>query len=336
MQLRRTAPALEHRLCIAKLLVQWCAMSADDLRVRFGALRAWGVDGQRAPHKPLLALWAIGRCLRGEPRLAPFESVDVELSALLARFGPHRKAVHPQYPFWRMRKDGVWEIDRPELVDETSSRDATKASLIEHNIHGGLHAGDYDALRANPGLAVAIADSIVDAHFPESYRDDILEAVGIGESVGRPDPVLREELADVQGVYQTTRRQRHPGFRPAVLAVYGERCAVCGYGVRVADAPVTLDAAHIHWLRDAGPWQLDNGMALCVLHHRLFDRGAFALSADLRISVSNRVAGSGFEESLGRFHGELLAVIPKRVGDRPAPAYVEWHYREVFRLPQRA
>ena len=124
-------------------------MDAGDLGVRFGALRAWRADGQRAPHKPLLALWAIGRCLRGEPRLAPFELVDAQLSALLARFGPHRKAVHSQYPFWRMRKDGVWEIDRPALVEETASRDATRQSLVEHNIHGGLHAVDYDALRAN-------------------------------------------------------------------------------------------------------------------------------------------------------------------------------------------
>ena len=312
-------------------------MDADDLRVRFGGLRAWRADGQRAPHKPLLALWAIGRSMRGEPRLAPFAFVDVELSGLLARFGPHGRAVRTHYPFWRMRKDGIWEVDRPALVKETASGDATRESLVEYRIHGGLHARDYDALRANPGLASAIADSIIEAHFPESYRYDILDAVGIdGSRAGSARPGAREELADVQGVYRTTRRRRHPGFRPAVLAVYGERCAVCGCGVRVADVAVTVEAAHIHWLRDAGPWRLDNGMALCVLHHRMFDRGAFALSGDLRISVSNRVDGPGVEESLGRFHGQVLTVVPKRAGDRPAPEHVEWHFREVFRLPQRA
>ena len=44
----------------------------NNLLRRFASLRIWTRDGIRAPHKPLLALWAISRCLRGRPRMSPF------------------------------------------------------------------------------------------------------------------------------------------------------------------------------------------------------------------------------------------------------------------------
>jgi hypothetical protein len=35
-----------------------------------------------------------------------------------------------------------------------------------------------------------------------------------------------------------------------------------------------------------------NGLALCSLHHKLFDRGAFSLSDGLEVQISQRVNGS--------------------------------------------
>ena len=313
-------------------------MVADSLERRFLALRLGSGNGKRAPHKPLLALWAIGRCLNGQPRLASFEEVDVALKRLLHSFGPHRRSAHTEYPFWRMRKDDVWEVDRPDSVTETRRGDAHVGSLKKNNIHGGLMEDDYQAFCRDPQLARDVALSLIEAHFPESYRDDILEAVGIDKGIGatalaRRDPVL----GDVKGEYETgRRRKRHPGFRPAVLEVYGEQCAVCAFGVRVADRSAALEAAHIHWLKDAGPWDVSNGLSLCALHHRLFDRGAFALTGDLEIRVSVRVAGPGADEALGRFHGQRLRVLPRRDRHRPDPRFAEWHFREVFQQPARS
>jgi putative restriction endonuclease len=34
--------------------------------------------------------------------------------------------------------------------------------------------------------------------------------------------------------------------------------------------------------------ELDNGLALCSLHHKLFDRGVFGLDDDLTVVVSLR------------------------------------------------
>lgn len=48
-------------------------------------------------------------------------------------------------------------------------------------------------------------------------------------------------------------------------------------------------------------------MALCALHHKLFDRGAFTLSNNLELLVSDKANGTqGFHESLMQHHGKII------------------------------
>ena len=42
-------------------------MTLTEIKEKFDAITVWKRGGERAPHKPLLALYAIGRALRGEP-----------------------------------------------------------------------------------------------------------------------------------------------------------------------------------------------------------------------------------------------------------------------------
>jgi hypothetical protein len=50
-------------------------------------------------------------------------------------------------------------------------------------------------------------------------------------------------------------------------------------------------------------------LALCALHHKLFDRGAFSLSNDLKVEVSSRVNGTGgLIECLVQFNAIAIAV----------------------------
>ena len=309
-------------------------MEPGNLPDRFGALRTW--TSGRAPHKPLLALWAIGRCLRGEPRMVPFSLVDRELTRLLERFGPPGGRANTRYPFWRMCKDGIWEVDRAELVSQTTSGDALHKDLIDLDIHGGLLANDYSAIQAEPGIALRVADSLIEAHFPDTYRDDILRATGIDLARGvgpNSDADSVYQLGEPRRHYEASRRlRRDPAFRFAVLAAYGDQCAICRFDVRMAGSPLAIEAAHIHWHTAFGPADVRNGLALCALHHRLFDRGAFTLSEDdLRICVSKAANGQGFDESLGRFNGQRLGVLPRRDFDLPASKFLSWHHEQVFR-----
>ena len=152
-----------------------------DLQERFSNLRIWSQRGQRAPYKPLALISAIASCLKAEPRMMPFISVDERLRDMVRLFGPHRAVVsrNGQYPFYFLQNDGVWELDRPHLVDLGSNgRHPTRESLLQNNIHGGLLATDYSLMKEEPEVALNIAYALVDAHFAPSLHEDILSAAG--------------------------------------------------------------------------------------------------------------------------------------------------------------
>jgi putative restriction endonuclease len=69
------------------------------------------------------------------------------------------------------------------------------------------------------------------------------------------------------------------------------RCAVCGFDVRLGSVSIALDAAHIRWHQAGGPDLERNGLALCVLHHKTFDLGAFTVNQDGLLLVSDQAHG---------------------------------------------
>ena len=66
-------------------------MDREEIVQKFETLKVWQKGAERAPHKPLLVLYAIGQLLQGKDRLLPFFEVDEKLKGLLQDFGPKRK-----------------------------------------------------------------------------------------------------------------------------------------------------------------------------------------------------------------------------------------------------
>ena len=78
-----------------------------------------------------------------------------------------------------------------------------------------------------------------------------------------------------------------------------------------------------------------NGLCLCVLHHRRFDRGAIGLSDHKlpRLLVSEHLHGSGgLIDSALRYRDSELAM-PIGVAYRTRREFVHWHSAQVFRKP---
>ena len=290
-------------------------MNPDDLYDSFDKLNFWKASGQRAPHKPLLALWAIGRCLRGNNRMVSYREASHALKLLLIRFGPPRKKIHPEDPFWRLQFDEVWEVSDSDRISVTTSGGAHVSSLLREDAHGGFPEKIYSTLRTNTQLAFRIVYLLLDAHFPQTLHDDVLQAVGI-----------ESEFEYVK------RRSRNRHFSDEVLTAYGHRCVVCNFAIRMGKDPIALEAAHIRWHCAQGPDLVRNALALCALHHRLFDVGAFTLSSDRKIMVSAHATGIGYDDALGRFHSNDI-YLPENVDDSPDSRFIKWHHHNVFDCP---
>ncbi|WP_419938959.1 phosphorothioated DNA-binding restriction endonuclease [Candidatus Palauibacter sp.] len=322
-------------------------MGRDEFLSLIEGINVWRRGDSRAPHKPLLLLLALARVARGEARLAGYEAVvEDALTELLRRFGPPRVSHHPDQPFQRLPRDGLWEIRGLETPG--SARIEGRVPLRElRKMEGGFPAPVHRLLRRNPQLVEDAVRRILEGHFPASLHTDIRDAVGLPDygtplveawagSAAAAGTLLRETPAPVAGPPRSATTPRDPRFRHRVLRAYERRCAVCGFDVRVEDQLLGLEAAHIKWHAAGGPDEVPNGLALCSFHHKALDVGALGLEEageSVAVLVSSEVNGqSAAVRHLLDFRGERLRP-PRGRELAPAVEFVAWHRREVFRGP---
>jgi len=281
---------------------------------RLGKLNVWKRGAKRAPHKPLLLLHMLGRLQRGEGRLVGFSEVEKPLTSLLAAFGPPTRP-SPQNPYWYLQADGVWVFEGSTSGLAGPTNTPRIGALRDSPTLAGLPRADFEMLRADPILLSTAARLLLEQHFPETLHQDILQAVGLS--------------LDISG--STTKRRRDPRFRPAVLAAYDFRCAVCDWQL-VADGVVDgLEAAHVKWHAADGPDEVSNGLALCSLHHKALDRGWCGVDESGRLRISHAVSGNdAFASMLGRFDDKPLRMA-RRAEDSLRSEHRRWHWSEVFR-----
>lgn len=285
-------------------------MNAIELKNKISKLSVWKKGDTRAPHKPLLILYALGRLQDHSSNLLSYQEVRDKLKNLLKAFGPIRKSYHPEEPFVRLTKDGIWSLNVDPSTVEISDK-----WLLSNGIRGGFNEEVYSALANDDNLIREIAELILNEHFPDTTHEDILAAVGLEIENGK-------------------RRVRDPKFRDRILSAYEYSCAVCGFNVRLGHNLIAIEAAHIKWHQAGGPDREENGIALCAMHHKLFDRGVFTINESKELIVSADAHGIGSDEWLKRYHGQQIRT-PIQPDYQPNDLFVNWHIREVFRGPGR-
>lgn len=292
----------------------------DEWLERIAGIRQWARRGERAPHKPLLLLYAMGRLQRTGSTEMTYVEAEPALAELLRDFGPPGRSSSPAYPFHHLQTDRLWIVTSPGGEDPGSSPGRPRRARAV--------GPDFEAaLRADPRLLVLAARFLLDANFPESLHPDICSVAG-----------LDLEAVEVQAVREraASLRRRDPRFRDAVLVAYEYRCAMCGYDGRLGTEAVGLDAAHVRWWAFEGPDTVDNALCLCSFHHKLLDRGVVGIGDDHTVDVSSRFVGRGRAgevfvlDLLGRPLHE-----PQRGQALPALDHVQWHRGQVFSGPAR-
>jgi putative restriction endonuclease len=281
------------------------------------ALRQYQGDGKRAPHKPLLVLLALGQLANSGSSSMSWSVTERRLGDMLAEFGTSSTngASSAAYPFTRLRSDGVWQLSRDVPNDNVGP-------LNSEPIDGHFTPEIEKELLESSEVLNAVARSLVESQFPLTVAPDVLTAVGLD-----PDTVLAPTSAVVSGV---EKRKRNANWRRQIVAAWDRSCAFCGYDGALLGAPVGIEAAHIRWFNFGGPDSLDNGLALCSLHHKLLDRGAIGLRDPGTIYVSDAFSAVG---DIGRavysLHGRELQ--PRPGTSLPAVEHVLWHRQEVFK-----
>ncbi|MBT2235080.1 phosphorothioated DNA-binding restriction endonuclease [Nonomuraea sp. NEAU-A123] len=289
---------------------------------RVAEIRRWTRGGERAPHKPLLLLYVLGHFQRNGNRPIPFSAAEAELKKLLKEYGPPRDT-SPGYPFHHLTSDGLWLVDTRH---GPGSPGPELGRLRDSQASGRLHPDLARALSEEPGLLARMARYLLDANFAPSLQADLcllagldLETLETGGEIRKP-PVVR----------------RGAGFRDQVLMAYEYCCAFCSYDGWLDGAVVGLDAAHVRWWAFDGPDDLANGLCLCAIHHKLFDKGVLGLTAERTIAVSARFVG---RSQASRDMVLILAGRPVRVPQSGLDAveqdHIGWHGRQVFRTPAR-
>ena len=145
---------------------------------------------------------------------------------------------------------------------------------------------------------------------------------------GAEQAVESEEMVVLRRRYVTVeakRRLHQDAFRALVMTAYKTRCAVCGL-----PRDELLDAAHILAYRDErGRPEVPNGLALCQLHHRAYDRNLVGIRPDYIVEVSASLLdtsdGPVLEHVLKDFQGSPLR-LPRRRVDLPSPDYLDERY----------
>lgn len=287
-------------------------------------LKTWKRGGERAPHKPLLLLYALAKYTNDPEAKLGFSLIEDDIHELLNEFWKIRPSKHHvNDPFWRLQNDKIWQVEADGEIRQTSSGSAYVADLKRHNAVGFFSHNVAKEIRDNPNLVQRAVQKLLDEHFPETLHMSLRESVGLFHGT-------------ISYEKSSKKIRRDPKFRENVLHAYGYSCAVCGFNLRVKTLPVGLEAAHIKWHQYGGPDTENNGLALCATHHKLLDSGVLTLSEDYRVILSKWVHSPDDSDKFIEQHQEREIRLPTNKKHSPGKDYIRWHRKEVFKEPEIA
>jgi putative restriction endonuclease len=241
----------------------------------------------------------------------PYEEVKASVVPLLELFGhPKRGAQQVYDPFGRlMKQDRVWSVDAPRWTGGDPTDGALRGAT------GRLATEYLEAAEDDPTFVRDAVRAVLARYFREGEHEELLGQLGPPTQwagVGGTTAGDSDEL------------ERDPAFRERVLNAYAFKCAATSFQAHLGRQAFGLEAAHIRPHSEGGACDVTNGISLNPILHRLFDMGAWALSDERRILVSDRYSESGWPV-LDSLRGRLLAP-PKNASDAPAIDNI-WYHR---------
>jgi putative restriction endonuclease len=182
------------------------------------------------------------------------------------------------------------------------------------------------AIAFRPDFLAAYIENLEALHGTGGSSDEVevLEEIAKDpESV--EDSEIEDEIPQERqyAIIRTKRALRDSNFRDRVLTAYGHRCAMCGLQLKLLDAAHILPVDH-----PDSTDQTCNGVSLCTLHHRAFDRGFVTFDVQFKTHLDESQAeefkNTGHDGGIDDFRKLLrpLLILPPDKKERPKAEYI--------------
>lgn len=257
-----------------------------------------------APNKPLLLLYLISNLYNNNSSLTNWATVNKELGEVLMNYGNKGNVLDP---FFRLRTDKLFEVPAIDKSNFTNPQEGGFIAYLNRENPEGFLPKEFEIFLLQADNMSKVIGIILHKYFPMTIHDMVLTDLNLPYTYHLP-VMPRSEI----------RRER--AFSKTVLSKYKYRCLFCDYYGVLNKKNVGIDAAHIVMHSRGGSNSIDNGLSLCSLCHRLFDRGALSLDGGFNILVSPF------------YEGKLNVKINEPIVNPTANMliHVNWHRREIF------
>lgn len=249
----------------------------------------------------------------------PFLSTQKGIFRARAQTGPAALSIQTS---WRSPYDdeqvetGFMYAYRTGEVDQPDNRALRQAFVLQTPL--------VYFLATRPGWYKPVYPAFVVGDDPSARQ----VVVSPGRMVGPLDerePFLVEDPIERRYAVRETRTRLHQArFRGRVLYAYAHTCTIC----RLKEDRL-LEAAHIAGdLEAAGQPIVPNGLSLCSIHHKAYDRDLIGVAPDYTVRVSKRLLEDDdgpMLELLKQFHTHAI-VVPSRAAWRPDPERLAERY----------
>lgn len=263
-------------------------------------------------HKPLLLLLTISEVIRGHKNQFLYDDLESSLTSLLSKYGlKNTKTVNPQYPFIYLASNAtIWHctLDKGTLKHPDAAR---RKDLLGSF---GSFSTEFYQFISSQNNAIKCIQHLLDSYWPEAYHAEILYDLGVFE------------LGSTQN---SAKKDRSRKFVEEVLDAYERKCAICYQSIRLGDTLVGIDACHLKPIQHFGDDNINNGIALCKIHHWAIDRGAISISNEMSLMVSKKLNGNKLFDYFTSFENQSV-FIPRDKFLALNEKNIAYHNRYIF------